>query len=359
MNAAFLEKYLSEGIQNLVKEALRGVYSNPKGAAFFLQYGLAAKKAESLRLNAARNGEHIPPFLVASITNRCNLNCKGCYDRARDGAKELGEMTRAEWGRVFREAQELGVSAIMLAGGEPLLRNDVLEEAALYPSILFPVFTNGTLLGTFHTALFEKHRQLIPVISIEGGHVSTDARRGEGVYAQTMLAMKKLKELDLLFGVSITVTNKNLHEVTSDEAALDLETKGCKLIVFVEYVPFTQPDLALNDDGRRLLEERINHLRNTKNIIIISFPGDERETGGCLAAGRGFFHINANGNAEPCPFSPHSDTSLKTTPLRKALSSPLFVKLRSDGSLQKEHSGGCVLFDQADYVKSLQMVKHL
>jgi MoaA/NifB/PqqE/SkfB family radical SAM enzyme len=88
-------------------------------------------------------------------------------------------------------------------------------------------------------------------------------------------------------------------------------------------------------------------------MIIISFPGDEKESGGCLAAGRGFFHINATGGAEPCPFSPYSDTSLRTTSLKAVLNSPLFTRLREEGALDAEHTGGCALFAQAEYVERI------
>ena len=63
-------------------------------------------------------------------------------------------------------------------------------------------------------------------------------------------------------------------------------------------------------------------------MIIISFPGDEQHMGGCLAAGRGFFHIGPDGSAEPCPFSPFSDSNVLSLGVKGALSSPLFRKLR-------------------------------
>jgi MoaA/NifB/PqqE/SkfB family radical SAM enzyme len=85
----------------------------------------------------------------------------------------------------------------------------------------------------------------------------------------------------------------------------------------------------------------------------VSFPGDEKASGGCLAAGRGFFHINANGGAEPCPFSPYSDTNIRNISLLQALDSPLFQKIQSDDILIGEHQGGCVLFEQEEAVKKL------
>jgi MoaA/NifB/PqqE/SkfB family radical SAM enzyme len=73
-------------------------------------------------------------------------------------------------------------------------------------------------------------------------------------------------------------------------------------------------------------------------------------------AGRGFFHINPYGKAEPCPFSPYSDTDLRTTSIRQALKSPLFQKLKDSNMLFKEHDGGCVLFEQEDEVKKISKV---
>jgi len=348
-----LDEYLNEGINKLVKEAIKKAVKNPKETAFLVQYGLSAKKAEKKRLTAKEQGEHIPSFLIASITEQCNLNCTGCYSRAKKESNRTGEMNREDWKRIFTEAEEMGISAILLAGGEPFLRSDIIDEAALHPSILFPVFTNGTMMDSTRLDIFDKYRHMIPIISIEGDEKLTDERRGEGIHAGTLKVMDKLNETGLLFGVSITVTNNNIDAVTGEKTISDMEKKGCKIVIYVEYVPVTGPEIAPDEAGRQLLEEKIASLREKREMIFISFPGDEKESGGCLAAGRGFFHINAKGDAEPCPFSPYSDTSLKNKSLREALNSPLFAKLRTGGNLQMEHRGGCVLFDQADFVSNL------
>jgi MoaA/NifB/PqqE/SkfB family radical SAM enzyme len=353
MNLIDVEKYLSGGIEALIRDIIKAAFGNPAGSAFFAKYALSAKKAERRRHQLEEAGEHIPSFLIASITENCNLQCAGCYDRANHACSSRAEMSREEWGRVFGEAEDIGISAILLAGGEPVTRMDVLEEAARHTSILFPVFTNGTMLGGDVLRLFEKSRNLIPIISVEGGKELTDSRRGKGVYIKTGEAMRELQKKKLLFGVSITVTTGNITEVTDAGFIAHLRDKGCRAAVFVEYVPVENPGLALADTERGYLADRVQALREESEMIIISFPGDEAESGGCLAAGRGFFHINAVGGAEPCPFSPYSDTSLKTTPLRDALKSPLFTKLRNGEALFREHKGGCVLFDQSDLVESL------
>ena len=88
-------------------------------------------------------------------------------------------------------------------------------------------------------------------------------------------------------------------------------------------------------------------------MIFLSFPGDEEAMGGCLASGRGFFHINAFGAAEPCPVSPFSDRSLKNHSLKEALNSPLFIRLRNSGVQEISHNGGCALFGQEDRIKEM------
>ncbi len=352
-NQFSLEQYLSDGIHALVRDLLKATLRQPKAGAFFAKFALAAKRAEDRRHSAETQGRHIPSFLIASVTERCNLRCAGCYDRAHHVCAGPSEMSREVWGRIFAEAEALGVSAILLAGGEPLMRRDVLEEAARRPALLFPVFTNGTLLDETLLRLLDSHRNLLPILSLEGDSAPTDARRGAGVYDRVMAAMAELAQRQLLFGVSVTVTSENVARVTDDAFLAGLREKGCKAAVFVEYVPVENPELALDDSRRALLAERVARLRRQENMIVLSFPGDEQESGGCLAAGRGFFHINAGGGAEPCPFSPYSDTNLQTTSLRDALNSPLFVKLRDSGALLQEHTGGCTLFDQAETVRSL------
>ena len=102
------------------------------------------------------------------------------------------------------------------------------------------------------------------------------------------------------------------------------------------------------------MADRIDDLRmNKQDMIYISFPGDEKSSGGCRAAGRGFFHINSHGGAEPCPFSPYSDINVKDTSLKEARRSKLFTALRSSDILADDHKGGCVLNEKRDQVEAL------
>ena len=354
-----LERYLTGGVERIVKGLVKGAAFHPRASLFMAQYVLASKKASALRKEAEDRGEHVPPFLIASITSLCNLHCAGCYARSLDTCVDgapTEQMTGDDWLRVFTEAREMGVGFILLAGGEPMVRRDVLEAAAQVPEILFPIFTNGTMMSEDMLDLLDRRRNLAPVMSIEGGETETDARRGKGVWGQVREAMARMKKKHILFGASVTVTSENLAQVTSEGYLRELAGMGCKAVIFVEYVPTEDgtDSLALNDVARETLSRKLDLLRLQEDLpLMISFPGDEKSSGGCLAAGRGFFHINSHGGAEPCPFSPYSDLSLKDHSLREALQSGLFQALREEGVLMEEHDGGCVLFRQRRQVEAL------
>ena len=354
-----IQKYMTVGVERIVADALRATLKNPKESAYMLKFASASKKASKKRAAAEAAGEHIPPFLIASITSSCNLHCAGCYSRCNEATtdnKPVDQLSGEEWKKIFDEAEELGISFILLAGGEPLLRWDVMQEAGKKPGILFPVFTNGTFIGDKYMDLFDAHRNLVPVISIEGNRDKTDIRRGEGVYDKIINVMDGLYKRNLIFGTSVTVTSENLMEVTSEDFLRSLSDRGCKVVIFVEYVPVTEEstELALSDSQRdHLLSEVERVRRDYPEMVFVSFPGDEKSSGGCIAAGRGFFHINSHGGAEPCPFSPYSDVNVRNTSLRDAMHSKLFGMLRDNDILADDHKGGCVLFEKREQVQAL------
>lgn len=354
-----LEEYLTAGAENIVKNAMRAALGNPRESAFLAQYALAAGKAAKRRRQEEKRGGHVPPFLIASITSSCNLHCRGCYARA-NGACGDGEEGRQlgdeAWQKIFCEAREMGVGFILLAGGEPLLRRGVIERAGKIKEIIFPIFTNGTMIDGAYEELFDANRNLLPILSMEGTAKRTDDRRGEGVYRLLGEAMERFRKRCMLFGASITVTAENLKEVTAPEYLEKLRASGCRVVIYVEYVPVENGSdgMALDDCERVQLSGKIAHARERfPDMVLISFPGDEKSSGGCLAAGRGFFHINAGGGAEPCPFAPYSDINVRDTSLREAMTSVLFRRLKENGVLMEEHDGGCVLFQKRAEVERL------
>lgn len=358
-----IQSYMTNGVENIVKNAMKATLSNPAESMFMAKFALASKNASKKRKESEKEGEHIPAFLIASITSSCNLHCAGCYSRANHAcvdSQPTNQLTTQEWVKIFEEADSLGISFILLAGGEPMIRRDVIEAAGNKPNILFPIFTNGTMIDDTYVDLLKKDRNLFPVISIEGREEKTDSRRGNGIYKKVLTSMDLMRRNKVLFGASVTVTTENLEEVTSNAFLEKLEEQGCKAVFYIEFVPVTAEatELAPGDREREYLNKRLSDIREKHSeMVFVSFPGDEKSSGGCVAAGRGFFHINSHGGAEPCPFSPYSDVNVRDKSLREALHSKLFMKLQENGTLMEEHAGGCVLFEKKDEVEHF-LVQH-
>ncbi len=354
-----LQAYITKGVEGIVANAVKATLRNPKESAFMLRFAAASGRASQRRKAAQQRGEHIPAFLIASITSSCNLHCAGCFSRSAHATEDCApveQLTAEEWRSVFEEAGKLGISFILLMGGEPLLRRDVIEAAGKMSEILFPIFTNGTFMDESYLALFDDCRNLLPVMSIEGAKNATDTRRGVGVYDKLMANMDECHRRGLIFGVSVTVTTANIRDVSSGQFIRDLSDRGCKAVIYVEYVPVSEDSrsLAPSDEERELLRGEIDRLRaEYPEMVFLSFPGDEKSSGGCIAAGRGFFHVNSHGGAEPCPFSPYSDTNVKDASLSEALHSHLFEALRNGDYLLEDHVGGCILYEKRDQVTAL------
>jgi MoaA/NifB/PqqE/SkfB family radical SAM enzyme len=355
MHEIDLTRRMNGSIGRLVATATRIALSDFSSAPAFLTTLKYQKKAAKVRLVHEKKGLHVPPFLIASIATACNLRCKGCYDRAKHEQPHVpGELDAASWKRIFSEARNLGVSFVLVAGGEPLIRRDVVRSCAEYPEIIFPVFSNGLLLDNDWVSWLCSARNVFPVLSIEGDAALTDRRRGEGVHAALTEKLSLLKSATVLYGLSITLTSENFEAVLSGDYAEQLARDGARVFFFVEYVPFDTSieGLCVTETQKARLPVLLEALRTRIPALFFDFPGDEAAFGGCLASGRGFVHINATGGVESCPFAPYSDRSLQNGSLAETLASPLLARIRN---LQETlgHTGGCALFENKEKVEEL------
>lgn len=316
----------------------------PAQVAFFAWTVLWQSSAARLRSAWAAEGLTVPPIVIFSITNGCNLRCKGCYAQAirGDAPDELGA---GELRDIVLQADSLGVSFFVIAGGEPLTRPEIIDIAREFPHIVFLIFTNGMLLDQGHIARLREQRNTVPVLSLEGNQAETDERRGRGVHERLRRKMVELKEAGIFFALSLTVTRANFETVTDQRFVQAAVEAGCKLFFFAEYTPIRAgtDEWVITDGQRQEMKGIVADFRRRFRSVFIAVPWDEEEQGGCLASGRGFVHISATGDLEPCPFAPYSDTSLKKVPLKEALKSPFLAAMRENHDLFKETEGGCAL----------------
>ena len=276
---------MSGSIRNIMAKAYKNVLSNPREAKFAFRMQRLFEKTEKRRRKVFdEEGLEVPPFLISSISTSCNLHCKGCYARSNgiandQEAERKATMTPQQWQQIFTEAADMGINFSLLAGGEPMMRKDILEAVAEVKDMIFPIFTNGTLIGPSYIEFLRKHLNMVPIISIEGTAMGSDERRGQGVFKRAMQSMELLKQEDLFFGTSITVTTENYQMVTSSEFIDRLRSYGCKIVFYIEYVPTEAgtEHLAFIDEHVAEMEQVLETRREEyEDIIFLSFPGDEK-----------------------------------------------------------------------------------
>ena len=338
-----------------ISQAIRIIAADP---ALFIPGSIILhhqKKAAAVRKQHEREGLIVPHVMIASITSRCNLACAGCYMHGR-GEKTREEMSPELLASVVGQAAGLGVSIIVIAGGEPLVRQDeIFALARAHPEILFPVFTNGLLIDEAGAEKIAGCRNIVPVISFEGFREDTDLRRGEGVFARLLTVTARLKRRNVFFGCSVTTSQENFPRVTDGVFVQEMLKAGARVFTYVEYVPM-QPGtqhLVLTHEQKKVLQIVLAEFNRKFPALFIGFPGDEDAYGGCLAAGRGFVHISPSGNLEPCPAAPVSDANLKSMPLEEALRSRLLARLREEPSVLTESEGGCALRANRAWVEEI------
>jgi MoaA/NifB/PqqE/SkfB family radical SAM enzyme len=167
--------------------------------------------------------------------------------------------------------------------------------------------------------------------------------------------MRRLKAQHIFFGTSTTLTRENYDLTTSREYLRGLLKRGSRLFYYINYIP-VEPGtehLQLPGDRVQAFEQLLASYRKTMPCLFIAFPHDEIALGGCLAAGRGFVHINAYGDVEPCPFSPYSDRNLSQVSLLEAINSPLLRLIRESDVQLDESDGHCALWTRREWVEGL------
>ncbi len=333
------------------------------------------------------DGLKVPPTLILSLTQQCNLSCLGCFAAAagitcHNGGAEQKRKKKLQldwtgWKSLVSEASELGVFCFFLAGGEPFLFPKLLDLCSEFKERCFIIFTNGTAIRENDFERLKHLSNTVIIVSIEGSQEVTDLRRGEGVYQKTSKTLKRLTKLGTPNGISATITRLNYKYWMNPEHIDNLIAQGIRAAVFIEYIPVMSPletdckentnsndaenqwlktndkDLMLTEEERAEFRAQILKYRETRPIYIIHSPGDEDHFGGCVSAGRGFAHVTPSGDLTPCPVSNVATHNITRATLREGFASSLFSKIRESEHLLENDGTPCSLFAHPKEVKEL------
>ena len=301
-----------------------------------------------------RKGFLAPIAISFSPTMRCNLSCVGCYalDYPRDEELSLEFIDD-----MLTSAEKMGVFLTVITGGEPLLRDGILEVFQRHRKLLFLMITNGVLMDDTTARTIAKAGNIVPVVSIEGSQEQTDARRGDGVYQYVKSAMKCLEGARAMFGFSAMVNRENFETLSGQEFIQEMLDRGCALGFYTEYIPIGSAarwELALEDEEREQFRKRILELRKRNPIMLAHLPDDEYGPDNkCLAVTGGCVHINSQGYVEPCPFTHIASDNVREKGLEEALKSTFLTQIRSSDAACHHGHLGCALFENREIVQEI------
>lgn len=336
-------------IRDIDPEVMKTVATN-----FFIQGNLVSgPRREKLRKKYNCN---IPWAILLDPTSACNLHCTGCW--AAEYGNKLN-LSYEEIDDIILQGKELGIYVYIYTGGEPLVRkDDLIRLCEKHNDCVFLSFTNGTLIDEDFADEMLRVKNFVPAISLEGFGEATDSRRGEGVYDKALRAMKLLHDRKLFYGISCCYTSANYESLTSDDYWDMMIEHGAYFVWYFHYMPVGNDaslDLLPSPEERTYVYHKIRKLRSSKPLFAMDFQNDAEYVGGCIAGGRYYLHINANGDVDPCVFIHYSDSNIREKRLLDILQSPLFMAYHDGQPFNDNMLRPCPMLENPD--KLQEMVK--
>lgn len=293
-----------------------------------------------------KNNCNVPWAILLDPTASCNLKCLGCWASEYD---KNTHMSFDDLSNIISQGKELGTYMYIFTGGEPLIRKkDIIKLCEKHNECQFLAFTNGTLIDEEFADEMLRVKNFLPAISLEGFEKETDNRRGKGVFKAIMNAMSILKAKHLPFGASCCYTSENTNVIASEEFFDFLIQQGCLFAWIFTYMPVgvdAIPELMVNPEQREYMYHQVRKFRGTKPIFTMDFWNDGEFVDGCIAGGRCYLHINANGDIEPCAFIHYSDSNIHKDSLLDAYKAPLFQAYKNNQPFNPNMLQPCPLLD--------------
>ncbi len=301
-----------------------------------------------------KKGVFFPPFLYISITNGCNLRCRGCWV---DVTSPQTSIPLADLNRLIHRAKAYGNSFFGILGGEPFLHADLIALLESHPDCYFQIFTNGHFITDEVAAELRRVGNATPLISIEGNEVVSDERRGrEGVFHRSLAGLDTCVRNRLITGVTTSVCRNNYDDLVNEDWVDTLIRRGIHYVWYTTYRPVgpdPSPELALHRDQVLGVRRFAMKIRNSKPIGVIDAYWDDKGMALCPAAVGISHHISPWGDIEPCPIVQFAGETIGDNggDVFKTVTESAFL----DGFRKTvaATTRGCILLERPDVLKSL------
>jgi radical SAM protein with 4Fe4S-binding SPASM domain len=327
------------------------------------------KGRTSLRTVAGATGMGcigFPTHPVWEVTNACNLRCEQCH--ASSGKPLPDELDTEEGKKLLDEIAAIDeFRSLVITGGEPLMRPDILELVGYARSLGLEITlaTNGTLL----TRDIARELKRMGVVNVAIGLNANDRQvheqitRVPGSFEKTMRAIAAVAETGMGLHINATAMEENREAVPG---LLDFASEaGAQVVLLYQLVPAGRGEAETELSIKEYLaltrvvadKQQVNKAlimptcspqywayllnRNSHKPSQLDMKLAGTVFKGCIA-GSGMCYIKADGEVWPCPFVPLSGGNARDMPLREIwYESKLFRNLRSRENLTGERCRSC------------------
>lgn len=273
--------------------------------------------------------------LAWNITNNCNLQCIHCYVSA--GLRTAYELDFAEVSNVVKQAREVGIEAIHLAGGEPLLRSDIIKICAfIHKEGISPILiSNGTLMTNALARRIRKAGVVRVQIGFDGAHATffDKFRNREGTFKEVIRGIRACTNNGIQVSLDFTLTSYNALEIESFHSLavkLGVQKATMKRFIPIGRGLLNAKLLSISAKQLRLWFTKWFQISRDSPIelevhdplfdVFCMENGLEKEmkSDGCIAA-RHWLGIQSNGIVTPCPLVPVSLGNLRKQSLKSII----------------------------------------
>jgi heme d1 biosynthesis radical SAM protein NirJ len=192
---------------------------------FRLSHFMAELVRPTVERPSPRKGPPPGPVVIWNLVRRCNLTCQHCYAFAADHDFP-GELTTAEAFRTLEDLKAARVPALILSGGEPLMRPDLFDITARARDIGFylALSSNGTLIDDTNIGRIAAAGYDYVGVSLDGMAATHDRfRRRTGAFQASLRGIRLCHDAGLKVGLRFTLTQDNAADLPAQLDQMDAE----------------------------------------------------------------------------------------------------------------------------------------
>ena len=336
--------------------ALRTLRSTDTRLLWKLAYNAGYKGMRSVQRfkKRLRKGQVFPAFLYISITNTCNLRCRGCWI---DVAAPQESIDFERMNRLINNAKQHGNSFFGILGGEPFMHPELFEILEAHPDCYFQIFTNGQFITDEVAARLRRVGNATVLISIEGSEAVSDERRGrDSVLNKTLAGLEAAVRNRLFIGVATSVCRNNFDDLVSERWIDELIERGVHYVWLYTYRPIgpdPAPELALSAEQALAVRKFGVEMRVKKPIIFVDAYWNDRGEALCPAATGISHHIGPWGDVEPCPIIQFATETINDNDgdlFKTMTESPLLDDFRRTAA---GATRGCIVLERPDLLREV------